>query len=125
MFSSVPAPNVSVSLNTDDTVYQGTGLIITCTALVMSIDDADFDIAITWTSNPPEAMNGPYVTITDTSGSGHEYSSTVTISPVDTTDSATYTCTASGSSFIIFSMESSDTVGIEVEGELKLTILSR
>ena len=117
MFSSVPAPNVSVSLNIDDTVYQGTELIITCTALVMSIDDADFDIALTWTSNPPEAMTRPYVTITNTSGSGHEYSSTVTISPVDTTDSATYTCTATGSSF---SMESSDTVGIEVEGELNI-----
>ena len=34
---------------------QGTELVITCTA--MSMDDADFDIAITRTSNPPEAMN--------------------------------------------------------------------
>ena len=111
---------MSISLNTDVTVYQGTELIITCTALVMSMEDAGFDIAITWTSNPPEAINGPYVTITDTSGSRHEYSSTVTIIPVNTTDSATYTCTATGSSFIMFSMESSDTVGIEVEGELNI-----
>ena len=85
--------------------------------------DTGFDVIMTWNSSPLEAMNGPYVTITDTSGSGHEYSSTVTISPVDTTDSATYTCTASVTptttegDFIIPSMESSDTVNITVEGK--------
>ena len=121
--SSVPAPNVSVSLNTNDTVFQGTELVITCTVTVDSAVDTGFDVIMTWNSAPLEAMNGSYVTITDTSGSGHEYSSTVTISPVDTTDSATYTCTASvtptttESDFIIPSMESSDTVEITVEGE--------
>ena len=120
---SVPAPDVSVSLKTDDTVYQGTELVITCTVKVDSAVDTGFDVIMTWNSAPLEAMNGPYVTITDTSGSGHEYSSRVTISRVDTTDSATYTCTASvtatdtGSDFIISSMGSNDTVNIVVEGK--------
>ena len=120
---SVPAPDVSVSLNTDDTVYQGTELVITCTVTLDSAVDTGFDVIMTWNSDPLEAMNGPYVTISNTSGSGHEYSSTVTISPVNTTDSATYTCTASvtptttESDFIIPSMESSDTANIVVEGK--------
>ena len=129
--SLVPPPDVSVSLNTDDTVYQGTELVITCTVTVDSAVDTGFDVNVTWNSAPLEAMNGPYVTITtETSGSGHEhmFTSTVTISPVDTTDSATYTCTASvtptttESDFIIPSMESSDTVEITVEGENNLIL---
>ena len=117
--SSVPAPNVSISLNSDGTLYQGTKLIMTCTVVVVSVDGTDFDIVITWTTNPPEVMHGPYITITDTSSPGQEFISTVTISPVDTTDSATYTCTATGSNYVALSMESSDTMAIVVEGESK------
>ena len=120
---SVPAPDVSVSLNTDDTVYQGTELVITCTVTVDSAVDTGFDVIMTWNSVPQATMNGPYVTITDTSGSGHEYSSTVTITPVNTTDSAYYTCTASvtvtvtESDFIVSSMGGNDTVTITVQGK--------
>ena len=102
-------------------MYQGTELVITCIVTVDSAVDTGFDVIITWNSEPSEAMDGPYVTITGTSGSGHEYSGTVTISPVNTTDSATYTCTASvtttESDSITSSTESSDTVDITVEGK--------
>ena len=129
IFLSVPAPAVFVSLNTDDTVYQGTELVITCTVTVDSAVNTGFDVIITWNSTPLGAMNGPYVTITDTSGSGDEYSSTVTISPVDTTDSATYICTASvtptttENDFIIPSVETTRRVKIVVLGEIYLMIL--
>ena len=124
--SSVPAPAVSVSLNTDDdgddgSVYQGTELVITCTAIVNSAVDIEFDVTIEWSSDPAEIMDGSYLTISGTSGSGHEYTRTVTISPVDTTDSATYTCTASittpDTDYIIPSDEASDSEDITVEGE--------
>ena len=123
--SSVPAPDVSVSLNTDDTVYQGTELVISCTVTVDSAVDTGFDVIMTWKSVPQEAMNGPYVTITNTSGSGHEYCSTVTISPVNTTDSATYSCTASVTPTTTQSgpnMERTRRVNIAVRGEMYLMI---
>ena len=114
---------MSVSLNTDDTVYQGTELIITCTVTVDSAVDTAFHVNLTWSIDPPETMDGSYVTITETSGSGHVFTSTVTISPVDITDSASYTCTASitpnitDNDYVISSTESRDTVNVEVKGE--------
>ena len=104
-------------------MYQGTELVIRCTATVDSAVNTGFDVIITWSSEPAEVMNRTYVTISGTSGSGHVYNSTVTISPVNTTDSATYTCTASviptegGDGIIISSTNSSDTVIITVEGK--------
>ena len=135
---------MSVSLNTDGdgdgddgSVYQGTELVITCTATVDSAVDTEFNVDIQWSrmlhdnnssgsgqddlqdSTSSEAV----LTISDTSGSGLEYKSTVTISPVDTTDSATYTCTASitpatpDTDYIIPSMDNSTTVNITVKGK--------
>ena len=121
--SSVPAPNVLISLNTDGTVDQGTELVITCTVIVDPAVDTEFDVNITWSSDPPDPMDGPYVSITDTRGSGREFTSTVIFGPVDTTDSASYTCaasvtpTASDTDYVTSSMEGRDTVDIRVEGE--------
>ena len=103
-------------------MYQGTELVITCTATVDSAVNTEFGVIITWSSEPAQVMNGTYVTISGTSGSGHVYNSTVTISPVNTTDSANYTCTASvipteGGDGIISSTNSSDTMDITVAGE--------
>ena len=72
-------------------------------------------------SGSSEIMNGQYITISDTTISDMEYISTVTISTVDTTDSASYTCTASINSLedsdnIISSNETSDTVNVMVKG---------
>ena len=65
-------------------------------------------------------------------GSGHEFTSTVIFSPVDTTDSAIYTCTASvtptasDTDYVTSSMEGKDTVDITVEGEsAQMMIYSR
>ena len=145
--SLVPAPGVFISLNTDDDddgpVYQGTELVITCTATVDSAVDTEFNVTIEWSrmlhdnnssgsgqddledstfsGSGEELMNR--LTISDTNGSGLEYTSTVTISPVDTTDSATYTCTASitpatpDTDYIMTSMDNSTTVNITVKGK--------
>ena len=122
--SSVPAPNVStISFNTDnDTVYQGTKLVITCTVTKDSAVDTDYDINMTWRSDPADVRNGAYVNISDTSDMGLLYASTVTIRPVNTTDSANYTCTATvittDSDNIVSSTESSSTLNIKVNGWL-------
>ena len=94
VISSVPAPVVSTSPSIHSSVYQGTELIIKCTVTVHSAVDTGFDVIVVWKSSPPQTMNGLYVTITNTSGSGDTFTSTVTISPVNTTDTASYTCTA-------------------------------
>ena len=103
-------------------MYQGTELVITCTATVDSAVNTVFDVIITWSSKPVEVMNGAYVNISDTSGSGHVYNSTVIISPVNTTDNSTFTCTASVISTedeynIISSTNNTATMNIKVAGE--------
>ena len=114
---------MSVSLNTDDdggTVYQGTELVITCNVTVDSAVDTEFYVSISWSSDPTEVMDGSFLTFSGTSGSGLEYDSTVTISPVNTTNSVNYTCTASinpHTAYIIPSNEGSASVDITVEGE--------
>ena len=119
---SVPAPAVSVSLNTNGPVYQGTVLILNCTATVDSAVNTGFTVDITLTSEP-DTLNGKYVSITETNGSGLEFSRVVEFRPVDTTDSATYICTASiaptasDSDSVLASTSDTDTVSITVEGE--------
>ena len=102
--------------------------------------DTEVDGIITWSTQPDPRINitdasgsgheftdpigGPFVTITNTSGSGREFTSTVIFRPVDTTDSASYTCTASvtptasDTDYVTSSMEGRDTVDVTVEGEL-------
>ena len=119
---SVPAPAVSVSLNTNGPVYQGTVLVLSCTATVNSTVNTNFTVDITLTSEP-DTLNGRYVNITNTSDSVLEFSRVVEFRPVNTTDSATYTCTASiaptasDSDSVLASTSNTDTVNITVEGE--------
>ena len=115
---------MSISLNANGPVYQGTVLVLSCTATVDSAVNTGFTVDITWTSNIPDTLNGTYAYITEMSGSGLEFSSTVEFRPVDTTDSATYTCTASiaptataTDSDSDSSLKNTDTVNITVEGE--------
>ena len=116
---SVPPPNVSVTPNTDvDEVYQGTELVLTCSVSVNTSVDTPFTLNISWSS--VSSLNGQYVTISNQEGSGHLYSRKITISPVNTSDSANYICSAtvfpSDSTFIIVSEKSKDEVIIEVKG---------
>ena len=110
---------MSLSLNTDNgTVYQGTELVIRCTITVDSAVDTEYDINITWSSDPEHVMNGEYITISKISGSEL---STVTIRPVNSTDSANYNCTARVNAIdtdcIISSMKNSDTMDIFIESK--------
>ena len=121
---------MSVNLNTDDdSIYQGTELIITCTVAIDPAVNTMIDVIIIWSSlqdmdsgsGSEEPSDGEYITISDTTISDMGYISTVTIRPVDTTVSASYTCTASINSLddsdnIISSIEASDTVNVTVKG---------
>ena len=114
-----------MSLNSHGSVYQGTELFITCTATVDSAVDTEVNVNISWASNPEGIMDGSFLTFSGISGSGLEYNSTVTISPVNTTDSANYTCTASitppDTDYIIPSSATTASVNITVEGKSHCT----
>ena len=115
---------MSVTLNTDvHEVYQGTELVLICSVSVNTSVDTPFTVNITWSSGSShDVLNGQYVNISNQEGSGHLYSRKVTISPVNTSDSANYICSAtvfpSDSTFIISSNTSNDEVIIEVKGRL-------
>ena len=110
-----------ISVSGDGTVYQGTVLDILCTVSVDSAVDTEVDINITWMRNLSNFMNRNITT---------EFTSTITFSPVNTTDSAMYTCTASvaptasDSHDVIPSVENSHTVDISVESESAQLVLS-
>ena len=113
---------MSVALNTDvDEVYQGTELVLTCSVSVNTSVNTPFTVNITWSSDSShDVLNGQYATVSNQEGSGHLYSRKVTISPVNTSDSANYICSVvvfpTNSTFIIASEKSKDEVSIKVKG---------
>ena len=115
---------MSISVSTDvEAVYQGTELVLTCSISGHSAVNTDFNVEITWSRSTFQVLSGQYITISETEGSGHEYSRTVTFSPVDTSDSAIYTCTASLSpsptGSVIASSETTDTIYIRIQSKFK------
>ena len=79
---------------------------------------------IAWRRGTFQVLMGQYVNISETEGSGHEYSRTVTFSPVDTSDSGLYTCTASLSpsltGSVIASSETTNTIFVNVKRKLEI-----
>ena len=115
---SVPAPDVAISLSTEGTIYQGTSLTLTCTATVDTAVNTEFDVNITWSSTDAAALSGEFTTVSDKMGSGHQFTRTVTLSPVNTSG---YTCTATATPTdsdpaIIPSSEGVASSNITVEG---------
>ena len=104
-------------------VYQGTQLVLTCTVSVNSAVNTEYNVNITWTKNSFQVFSGQYITISETEGSGYEYSRTLTLSPVDISDTALYTCTAflfpSITGSVIASSETTDTIYIHVKSKFK------
>ena len=103
-------------------VIQGTELVLSCSISVHSAVDTDFSVNITWSSNSPGPLTRQFVTVTQTEGSGHEYSRKVVFNPVNVSDSASYTCTASISPndarSIIASEQNQSRVNITVKSKL-------
>ena len=109
-------------------VVQGTELVISCFISTSSAVNTEFGVSITWSSDPPDALNGSYVKISEISGSGLEFTRTLSISAVNLTDSALYSCTASISprdhTGVMASNESRDSVILTVIGECTLVCVS-
>ena len=102
-------------------VIQGTELVLSCSISVHSAVDTDFSVNITWSSNPPGLLTRQFVTVSATEGSGHAFSRIVMFNPVNISDSASYTCTASispvNNGSIIASEQNKSTVDIMVKSK--------
>ena len=111
-----------MSVNTDSgLVVQGTELVIYCSVSISPAVNTGFDVSVTWSSDPAETLDGSYVNITEISGSGLEFTRTLSISPVDLSYSALYSCTASISpAGVVASNESTASVNVTVVGECTL-----
>ena len=114
---------MSVSTNAGDEgpFYRGTQLDIICSISVHASVNTLFDVNITWTRNSENAMSDPNITISQANTSRLEFNSTLTISPLDTSDSAFYTCTASvfptDGEGVLASNMATASVNVSVEGK--------
>ena len=123
LYLSVPAPRVSVSTNAGDDgpFYRGTQLDIICSISVDASVNNLFDVTITWTRDSESAMSDPNITTSQTNTSRLEFTSTLTISPLDIPDSAFYTCTAAvfptGGEGVLASNDTTSSVNVTVEGK--------
>ncbi len=91
--SPVPAPGVAISRDPDSgtTLRHGDDLIFTCDITLDPAVDSEVAVTASWTG-----PGGPITAgVTDITGSGLAYQSTLTLSTLATSDSGDYTCTAS------------------------------
>ena len=113
---------MSTNAGDDGLFYRGTQLDIICFISVDASVDTLFDLSITWTKNSENVMSDPNITISRANTSRLEFKSTLTIiSPLDTSDSAFYTCTAAvfptDTEGVLASNDNTSSVNITVEGK--------
>ncbi len=95
MVSPVPPPSVAVTADTDRTLYANEDVTLTCDITldpaVPAAVDGEVIVTASWTG-----PRGPITAgVSDITGSGLAYQSTLTFSSLTTSDSGHYTCTAS------------------------------
>ena len=112
---------MSTNAGDDGPYYRGTQLDIICFISVDASVDTLFDLSITWTKNSENVMSDPNITISQTNTSRLEFKSTLTISPLNTSDSAIYNCTAAvlptDGEGVLASNDTTASVNVSVEGK--------
>ena len=113
--------SVGTNAGDDGSFYRGTQLDIICSISVDASVDTLFDLSITWTRDSKSAMSDPNITISQTNTSRLEFTSTLTISPLDIPDSAFYTCAAAvlptDTEGVLASNDTTASVNVSVEGK--------
>ena len=113
----MPPPTVDINLSRTDILYAGTSLTFTCTVSLDDSVDTLPDILITWTG--PQSIPGEWNTVSDTTRSGSNYSSRLSIVPLaEDRDEGTYSCNVNvpGSDYIL-AATGSDSTTIDVTGK--------
>ncbi len=91
MASPVPPPSVAVTADTDQTLYTDEVVTLTCDITLDPAVDSEVTVTASWTG-----PGGPITAgVSEVTGSGLTYQSTLTLSSLTTSDSGLYTCTAS------------------------------
>ncbi len=86
---------MAVTPNPDRTLYDGESVNLTCTITVDPAVDSAVAVTASWAGPGGGVLsNGGHVTVSGVTGSG-PYQSTLTLSPLVTSDTGGYTCTAS------------------------------
>ena len=121
---SVPSPMVTITTNTEGTIYAGSVLEMRCTIILggqVVENKQTLVVNSRWTGPDGELTNGTRITLTpavDTSSNG-EYISTVTIDTLRESDSGTYSCMAtvshSESEFVTDGMNT-HSVDVNIQG---------
>ena len=118
----VAPPSLSISREQiEDSLIVNQNLTLTCTALQSQYVDTSVAVVFTWT--------GPRGVLSSTINTTQEeaYTSTVTVSRLQTNDSGTYTCNAAvspnvSSPFIVASTNATSMVNIMVVGKTLLLL---
>ncbi len=110
--SPVPAPGVAISREPDSgtTLRHGDSLTLTCDITLDPAVDSEVAVTASWTG-----PGGPITAgVSDMTGSGLAYQSTLTLSSLTSSDAGDYNCTASVDSTFNTGSEGSATLGITI-----------
>ena len=88
--SVVPIPELRISPNRTAPLYAGTGLTLTCTAIIHNNMDNSLEITAEWSG--PRNISGERYTISHMTHSGDFNLFTLTISPLTIQDEGIYFC---------------------------------
>ena len=89
-FSVVPIPELRITPNHTAPLYAGTGLTLTCTAIIHNIMDNNLEITAEWSG--PRNIPGERYTISQMTFSSSFNLFKLTISPLTIQDKGTYIC---------------------------------
>ncbi len=95
VFLSVVIDSVEITSDPDTTLYTDETVTLTCSVLLSASVDTAVDVSVVWSGPQGDIMSTPgRVTVSEVTGSGLAYQSTLTLSSLTTSDSGLYTCTA-------------------------------
>ena len=130
-YHAVPVPSVSITMSSDNPLYAGSSLTITCITELSASIDTDVIVSALWKKAGDSISSGDRITISQPQlVSSSVYESELTISPLSTTlDSGDYSCEISVhpspvSPYIAASASASATVSLVVEGNASRVIRS-
>ena len=120
LFLVVPSPTVVIRQSRYGSLYAGTDISFTCTAtLTESLRYLGLSVNISW-SGPQSHTHSISSTM---EGSNGVYTKRISINPLATSDSGTYTCAATVSGTNVYSITSRQSRVVSVTGELFCLLL--
>ena len=121
--SPVPPPEVNITRSSEPPIYQGTIFSLDCTVSVDTALNLPFTVSIIWSNADATNITDQLTSMSDKRGSGNQFSHSLNFSLLNTTDTGSYTCTATvtitiESSYILLPVpKSEESISITVLGK--------